>query len=167
MHFHCGMTLTEGMAVEISSGLIGCSSRISTLSHYLLQIKDSAMRRSLCCFHISCHPLQIGRGRYRRPRPIPAGQRYCPLCHKRGRDAVENETNFLLGCNSYADIVDKQCLLFQSTAAHLPSLFFLCWGRANNLYSSLRGPHRNYVHCQVCPYMFLKSNELISCLCSD
>ena len=48
----CGMTLAEGMEVEISS------SRISTLEPYLLQIKDSAMR-SLCC-----HPLQIERGRY-------------------------------------------------------------------------------------------------------
>ena len=39
----------EGMEVEISSGLIGCSSRISTLEPYLLQIKDSAMR-SLSAF---------------------------------------------------------------------------------------------------------------------
>ena len=56
------------------------------LESYLLQIKDSAMRRSLCCFRISYHPLQFVRGRYHRPRPIPAGQRYCPLCHKRGSD---------------------------------------------------------------------------------
>ena len=108
------------------------------LEPYLLQIKDSAMRRSLCCFRISCHPLQIERGRYHQPRPIPAGQWYCPLWHKRGRDAVEDETHFLFECNSYAD---ERCLLFQSTAANLSSLFSsLNCGRAKICADKLRGP---------------------------
>ena len=135
------------------------------LEPYLLQIKDSAMRRSLCCFRISCHPLQIEKGRYHRPRPIPAGRRYCPLCHKRGRDVVEDETHFLLECNSYAD---ERCLVFQSTAAHLPSLFSsLGVEQKFVLLTSSADPTVIMCIAKFVHTCFLKRNELISCLCSD
>ena len=153
----CGMTSAEGMEVEISS------SRISTLEPYLLQIKDSVMR-SLCCLRISCHPLQIERGRYHWPRPIPAGQRYCPLWHKRGRDAVEDETHFLLECNSYAD---ERCLLFQSTAANLPSLFSSLGVEQKFVLTSSMDPTVIMCIAKFVHACFLKRNELISCLCSD
>ena len=46
----------------------------SELESYLFLIKDPLVRRSLCCFRISSRPLQIERGRYHRPTPLPANQ---------------------------------------------------------------------------------------------
>ena len=115
------------------------------LEPYLLQIKDSAMRRSLCCFRISCHPSRL-RGEDIIDQDLFQQVSDIALSVIKGElgDEVEDETHFLLECNSYAD---EQCLLFQSP--------FPLLGQSKICSpDKLRGPHRNYVHSQVCPYMF-------------
>ena len=52
-------------------------------------------------FRISCHNLEIERGRYEKK--IPVEQRICKLCHA----DIENETTFLLDCAPLLEILHK------------------------------------------------------------
>lgn len=89
------------------------------LESYLFLIKDPLVRKSLCCFRISCHPLQIKRGRYQ-PTPIPANQRHCPLCLQRKMEVVEDEAHFMIKCESYVE--ERRLLLDIAVAPNLPPL---------------------------------------------
>ena len=56
-------------------------------------------RRQYCSFRISCHDLEIERGRYIRPRKPPE-ERICKLCNIE----PETESHFLITCNTYANL---------------------------------------------------------------
>ena len=67
-------------------------------------------RKMYCAFRISCHDLEIERGRYIRPH-VPPEKRICKLCHKES----ETEENFILHCNVYLDLREnllKNCCLY-------------------------------------------------------
>ena len=57
----------------------------------------------MSCLRVSCHPLQIERRRYHKPTPIPANERYCPLCLQRKLEMVKDEAHFMIECESYIE----------------------------------------------------------------
>ena len=59
-------------------------------------------RKLYCSFRLSCHDLEIERGRYARPR-IPPENRICKLCTK----APETEDHFFSFCQVYSDLRTK------------------------------------------------------------
>ena len=59
-------------------------------------------RKLFCAFRISCHELEIERGRYIRPRKPPE-ERICHLCLQ----DVETESHFMIYCNAYTHIRNK------------------------------------------------------------
>ena len=85
---------------------------------YLTYVKSPLLRTALCRFRISCHLLEIERGRYQRPQPRPADQRYCPSCLQLGKKLVEDEEHFLMSCSTYAE---ERLKLFNIAVAHIPS----------------------------------------------
>jgi len=85
---------------------------------YLTYIKSPPLRTALCRFRISCHSLEIERGRYHRPKPLPADQRFCPSCQQLGRKLVEDEVHFLMCCRAYAE---ERLKLFDVVADFIPS----------------------------------------------
>ena len=85
---------------------------------YLTYIKSPPLRTALCRFRISCHSLEIERGRYHRPKPLPADQRFCPSCQQLGRKLVEDEVHFLMFCRAYAE---ERLKLFDVVADFIPS----------------------------------------------
>ena len=66
-----------------------------------------------CAFRISCHDLEIERGRYIRPH-IPPENRICKLCHKES----ETEEHFILHCNVYLDLLEN---LFKTCNSDYPN----------------------------------------------
>ena len=67
-------------------------------------------RKLYCSFRISCHNLEIERGRYVKP-SIPPDKRYCRIC----KNGAETELHFILVCKEYCDLRDKLfkiCTLF-------------------------------------------------------
>jgi len=63
--------------------------------------------------------LEIERGRYHRPKPLPADQRFCPSCQQLGRKLVEDEVHFLMCCRAYAE---ERLKLFDVVADFIPPL---------------------------------------------
>ena len=57
------------------------------------------MRKLYCSFRISCHDLEIERGRYIRPRKPPE-ERLCKLCYTES----ETEIHFLTKCIHYSEL---------------------------------------------------------------
>ena len=56
-------------------------------------------RKLYCSFRISCHDLEIERGRYIRPRKPPE-KRICKLCKMHS----ETEMHFICDCTQYSDL---------------------------------------------------------------
>ena len=129
---------------------------------YLYQIKDSAMRRSLCCFRISC---KVGStagllGLESVCDIYPLYLQGMAWCLKMGKEAVEDETHFLIEYNSYAD---ERRSLFHTAAAHLPS--FPSLGAEQQLVMLASSMDPNLLMC-VAVYVhkcLLKRNVLLSC----
>ena len=67
---------------------------------YLTCIRDVHDRINLCKLRVSCHNLQIEKGRHYHP-PIPVDQRICSLCKSNTTSTVEDEKHFLLHCPIY------------------------------------------------------------------
>ena len=65
-----------------------------------LKINDAplAWRKLYCAFRISCHDLEIERGRYVHPK-IPPEDRICLLC----KNQPETEEHFLIYCSKFAN----------------------------------------------------------------
>ena len=59
-------------------------------------------RKLYCAFRLSCHDLEIERGRYARPRISPE-KRICKICTK----APETEDHFIIFCQAYSDLRTK------------------------------------------------------------
>ena len=59
---------------------------------YLRNIKDVDQSVSVTKMRISCHPLPIETGRYKK---IPRDQRFCPLC----KSYIGDELHCLMECN--------------------------------------------------------------------
>ena len=59
-------------------------------------------RKLYCSFRLSCHDLEIERGRYARPR-VPPEKRICKICTK----APETEDHFIISCQAYSDLRTK------------------------------------------------------------
>ena len=62
--------------------------------------------------------LEIERGRYQRPNPQPADQRFCPSGLQLCRKLVEDEFHFLMSCDTYEE---ERSQLFNVATAHIPS----------------------------------------------
>ena len=73
------------------------------LEPYLTIVKSPPLRTALCRFCISCHLLEIERGRYQRSNPQPAEQRFCPSCLQLCKKLVEDEFHFLMSCDTYEE----------------------------------------------------------------
>ena len=73
-----------------------------TLEKYI-EISDIPLswRKSYCSFRISCHELEIERGRYTRPKKPPE-ERICKLCDV----YIENEKHFIVDCYQYSELRD-------------------------------------------------------------
>ena len=70
---------------------------------YLTYVKSPPLRTALCRFRISCHLLEIERGRYQRLKLKPAHQHYCPSCLQLGNKLMEDEVHFLTSCSAYTE----------------------------------------------------------------
>ena len=89
-----------------------------TLENYV-NIHDIPLswRKLYCSYRISCHNLEIERGRYARPH-IPPHLRFCKLCHSE----AETEMHFVLSCNIYHDLREK---LFNICVLHIDNFMSL------------------------------------------
>jgi hypothetical protein len=65
---------------------------------YLDLVSDDKLRKSLSCFRLCSHSLEIELGRYA---GVNREARHCKICNNR---SVESEYHFLLCCNKYTDI---------------------------------------------------------------
>ena len=63
-----------------------------------LKLSKVSHRSALSKLRLSCHPLEVERGRYRRPM-VDRESRFCPFC----KTMVENEMHFLSVCPLYVD----------------------------------------------------------------
>ena len=64
------------------------------IEKYLINIKNTSIRKQICKFRLSNHALRIETGRYDH---TPSELRLCPFC----KPLVENETHFLFDCSTY------------------------------------------------------------------
>ena len=73
-----------------------------SLENYI-KISDIPLswRKLYCSFRISCHDLEIEKGRYSRPKKSPE-ERICKLCNI----CVESELHFIVECNKYSELRD-------------------------------------------------------------
>jgi len=62
--------------------------------------------------------LEIERGRYHRPKPLPADQWFCPSCQQLGRKLVEDEVLFLM---FYRACAEERLKLLDVVADFIPS----------------------------------------------
>ncbi len=96
-------------------GTIGRNSKLRTYAKFktnfemetYMQIEDMPFkcRQLFCAFRISCHDLEIERGRYQRV-PKPPEERICKLC----KIQAETEEHFIVFCPEFTD---KRTLLFK------------------------------------------------------
>ena len=84
------------------------------IEKYLIQIRNSEVRRNLSKFRLSNHNLNIEKGRYN---GIPKELRFCPFCPKR----VETEVHFLIECPLYQNIRDE---MLMTITGEKPSFFY-------------------------------------------
>ena len=77
-----------------------------------LDIEDvpQSNRKLFCAFRISCHDLEIERGRYSTP-PKPPDERICKICQLQ----PETEEHFVIFCPHYREI---RLELFKSVVRH-------------------------------------------------
>ena len=68
---------------------------------YLDILNTDTLRKTLTCFRLSAHTLEIETGRYN---GIDRSNRFCKLCNQH---LVETEYHFLLCCTKYTDIRNK------------------------------------------------------------
>ena len=66
-----------------------------------IEISDIPLswRKLYCSFRISCHELEIEKGRYMRPKKPPE-KRICKLCGI----YIENEIHFIAECSQYSEL---------------------------------------------------------------
>lgn len=92
--------------------MINISSKLRTFAKFkkdhktekYINISDIPLswRKLFCAFRISCHNLEIERGRYSRPKKPPE-DRICKLCHSE----AETEIHFISKCIYYKDLRKK------------------------------------------------------------
>ena len=84
------------------------------IEKYLIQIRNSEVRRNLSKFRLSNHNLNIEKGRYN---GTPKELRFCPFCPKK----VETEVHFLIECPLYQNIRDE---MLMTITGEKPSFFY-------------------------------------------
>ena len=85
-----------------------------------LKIEDLSIkcRKLFCAFRISCHDLEIERGRYCNP-PKPPEQRICSIC----KLEAETEEHFMMLCSGYIKlriVLFKEILKYDSEIFNVP-----------------------------------------------
>jgi len=85
---------------------------------YLTHVKSPLLRTALCRFCISCHLLEIERGRFHEWNPNLQISVNCQSCLQLGRKLVEDEVHFLMSCSTYEE---ERLKLFDAAAAHISS----------------------------------------------
>ena len=104
---------------------------------YLITMKCKKNEGSLAQLRLGAHSLEIERGRYARP-PIPAEERFCTYCSKKGNNHIGDEKHFLLECPLYikeredmVSNVSTSCPNFTSMITENRFLYLLtCEGNA-------------------------------------
>ena len=81
---------------------------------YLDILRNSDLRKCMTELRISCHALEIERGRYMK---TPINERLCRFCYEQGNTIVEDEAHFLLKCPQYSRERDA---LYRTVSAECP-----------------------------------------------
>ena len=71
------------------------------LEGYIINIDDRFLRKYLSMLRLSCHPLKIETGRYRK---IPQELRLCDFCNL---NEIENEYHMIMRCKLYDNLRDN------------------------------------------------------------
>ena len=71
---------------------------------YLQDITNPRHRQAMSRLRLSGHNLEIERGRYTK---TPRNERICKYCDHKGKNAVEDETHFLLNCPMFEELRAK------------------------------------------------------------
>ena len=117
---------------------------------YLELVNNRNQRCNLTRMRISAHHLHIETGHYNRPSPTPIANRICKYCTAQ---AVDNESHFLLHCESFAN---KRSCFFNKLNKILPNFM--------NLHDQSK------LACILCPATAIAaklSNKYISILFSN
>ena len=109
IHKKLFQVLTDSFHQEAFTNIGEASSKLRTygmikyhigLENYLIQIKNTEVRRAVTKFRLSNHNLNIEKGRHK---GVPKELRFCPFCPSE----VETEIHFLMECSLYQKIRDE------------------------------------------------------------
>ena len=81
---------------------------------YLDVLENDHTRKTMSCFRLSSHNLEIERGRFLN---IARDERHCKVCNM---NSVESEYHFLLGCPKYSDLRQRY---FKNTYRSWPNIY--------------------------------------------
>jgi hypothetical protein len=86
------------------------------MENYLtLEDLPQKSRKLFCSFRISCHDLEIEKGRYNNP-PTPPKDRLCKLCMLE----PETEEHFVIFCPSY---INRRSVLLENISKHDQTIY--------------------------------------------